>query len=147
MFENFVHSLYKGKNGTYLGPDKFNEIRQPTEEDIAKNKTSPAFNTMNLFLLKSLAETTHRTRWLEAAEQGYDFLIRQLEQKGPNHFINTDAEDENFTAGKGGIFWDAIVKYMKHIGSAGFKTLLDRIDNLPKQVTEEEITNKRLLWL
>ncbi|KAL1457081.1 hypothetical protein WDU94_001752 [Cyamophila willieti] len=146
--ENFIEfesTLYKNQYGKDLGREHFNDIKQPTDSMEARNETSPAFSVMHLFMLKTLGEQTFRGIWTKAKSISYDNLIKELEEKGPDYFINKDPDDENFQAGKGGLFWHGIIKYLKSIGEKGFDTLCDRVDNVPKEVTANDVVKKKLL--
>lgn len=152
-FEVFVQSLFRGRDGGDIGgPEHFNDIRQPTESQAAQNKSgTPAFQLMHIYLAKTLGRDEgnqeFKCAWMGAFHEGFDKLIKEMEDKGPDHFIYKDANDPNFAAGKGGLFWDGIIKYIKHIGSAGLKNLMYKIGDLPENVKDEEIIEKRLLWL
>lgn len=144
-FENFLKSLYTDANGNYVGPENFNSIRRPSASQEAKNISVPAYSVMNIVLAKSLGEKTYHERWMEATKKGFNNLIAEMEEKGPNHFINKDKDDPNFKAGKGALFWDGIIKYIKFIGEKGLTQLFEKVQALPKTVSSSDIVNKRLL--
>uniref|UniRef100_A0A8D8Y308 Uncharacterized protein n=2 Tax=Cacopsylla melanoneura TaxID=428564 RepID=A0A8D8Y308_9HEMI len=146
-FLEFEKTLYRNQYGRDLGREHFNDIKQPDNSMEAKNETSAAFSVMHLFMLKSLGEPSFRGRWAAAKSKGYDNLIKELEDKGPDDFINKDVDDENFMAGKGGLFWHGIIKYLKSIGETGFDALCNKVDNLPKHITSDDVVKQRLLWL
>lgn len=144
-FENFLRNLYCNVQGQYLGPEEFNRIDRPTASQEARDEVKPAYQMMLINLAKSLGEPTFKAKWMEANSKGFDNLLIQLEEKGPNHFINKDKDYKDLRAGKGGLFWDAIIKYIKHIGSKGFQLLVRKVEALPKTVTSDDILNKKLL--
>lgn len=144
-FEDFVKSLFTDKDGNYLGTENFNQIKRPTASQEARNESRPSYNAMNLCFAETLVEPTFHDRWMEAFEKGFDNLISELQVKGPNYFINKDKDDENFIAGRGGLFWDGIIKYIKNIGKKGFQQLVEKALALPRTIASEDIINKKLL--
>lgn len=144
-FENLVEGLFKTAAGIYMGPENFNLITRPTASEEARKELKPAYHTMNLFFAKSLGETSFQDKWMKAYSNGFENLLKELEEKGPHYFINKDKDDVNFQAGRGGLFWDGIIKYIRRIGEKGFQQLVTKVQSLPKQVTSDDIMDKKLL--
>lgn len=144
-FDHLMQNIFKNLDGVYLGPENFNTIRKPTESEEAKNISMPAFNVMLLTFAKTFGNSDYKEKWMEAYTKGFDNLLAKLEEKGPCYYLNIDANDQNFQAGKGGLFYDGIIKYIKSIGPKGLETLFLKVDQLPKQITTDEILGKKLL--
>lgn len=145
-FERFVQRLFTDKTGKYLGPEKFNQIKKPTASQEARNDSIPVYNAMNIWFARTFVEPTFYERWMEAFKKGFDNLISELQVKGPKYFMHVeDKDDDSFKYGKGGIFWDGIVKYLQHIGSKGFQKLVEKAITLPKEISAAEISQKKLL--
>ncbi|KAI5734073.1 hypothetical protein M8J77_002136 [Diaphorina citri] len=115
-FDHLMQNIFKNLDGVYLGPENFNTIRKPTESEEAKNISMPAFNVMLLTFAKTFGNSDYKEKWMEAYTKGFDNLLAKLEEKGPCYYLNIDANDQNFQAGKGGLFYDGIIKYIKSIG-------------------------------
>lgn len=141
--EKFLMYAHEMKTNPITGGEEF-FIRQPTTSEEGRN-ASKAYNIMQVhFALAFRAEHT-RKNWMDAFSGGFDKLLETLKKKGPKQFIVQVEGDNTVKGAKGGVFWDAVIGYLKRLGPKGFNKLFKRASNLPGNITGTEMIQKKML--
>lgn len=125
------------------GGDEF-FIRKPTASEELRNQ-SKAYNIMQVHFALAFRNEDLRKTWMDAFAGGFDNLIKTLQEKGPKVFFAKVEGDETAKGAKGGVFWDAVIGYLKRLGKKGFAKLFKKATSLPGNITGTEMLEKKML--
>lgn len=137
--------MHKLKKSIELDIDENDNLKRPTATDLANNKTT-LFNIMQVSMVKTLINPQYKLKWANyVANFNYDFLLKQLIDKGPAHFMIPTEYDRLFKGAKGGVLWAGLIKYMKDLGEKGFQKFLHKLMTLPPEIPALELIKKGLI--
>lgn len=139
QFEEFVRRCQPKR-----GDKNDLRIRKPSQSEEARNQTN-SYRLMQVHLALSLTDPEYRSRWFTCIDRGgYDNLLKEMEDKGPSHFLKMNPENE-IKGASGGIFWTGFIGYLRHLGKVGFDLLMDKINAIPENMDAQELLEKR--WM
>jgi hypothetical protein len=141
--ETFIKYAREITTNPYTGKCDF-FIKKPTASEESRNATK-AYNIMQIHFALALRNPTLKQFWVNAFQGGIDNLLKEMKEKGPRYFFTHVKGDKTLEGAKGGLFYDAVMGYIKYIGQKGFSKLLQKAENLPPKMTGEELVREKLL--
>lgn len=141
--ESFLtHVKELNTNPTTGGEEFF--IRKPTASEEQRNQ-SKAYNIMQVHFALAFRNEETRKAWMDAFAGGFDNLIKTLQERGPKPYFTKVEGDQTVTGAKGGVFWDAVIGYLKRLGKKGFSKLFKKATSLPGNITGIEMLQQKML--